>query len=110
MSASRHISAEGNHCLHLEGEMTIYTAAEQLAELRLYLLEPGELTLDLSEVSELDSAGLQLLLLAEREGRLAGRPLTVVNHSSAVRDTLALCNLDALLGALDAARVDSSAC
>lgn len=82
----------------IEGEMTIYTAAAIKPEL-LALLDAGnEAELDLSQVAEIDSAGLQLLLLAKREASRAGKSLRLVSHSPAVVDCLDLCNLTALFG------------
>jgi ABC-type transporter Mla MlaB component len=51
----------------IAGELTILTAAEHLRRLLSVLPDSGGLRIDLSEVTELDTAGLQVLLLAERE-------------------------------------------
>jgi anti-sigma B factor antagonist len=91
------ISAEtkdGVSRLRIAGEMTIYTAADLKAELMTHLAQPGELEIDLSEVSELDSAGLQLLILAKREGRA----MRLTGHSPAVLDVLDICNLAPYFG------------
>ena len=52
--------------LHIEGELTIYTAAETKARLLPLLAQCIDLEIDLSQVNEMDSAGLQLLILAKR--------------------------------------------
>jgi len=84
--------------LEIKGELTIFTAAE----LRLQLLEAlatnTELEVDLAHVSEIDSAGLQLMLAAKREA--AGRKLALhfTGHSPAVCDALELCKLSGQLG------------
>ena len=52
--------------LAVRGELTILHAAEALAHFRD---RPG-LELDLGEVTEMDGAGLQLLLATERDGGL----------------------------------------
>jgi anti-anti-sigma regulatory factor len=50
-------------CIHVEGEMTIFTAAE----LKPALVDSGAVTgIDLSQVTEFDTAGLQLLLAVLR--------------------------------------------
>lgn len=83
--------------LALEGELTIQTAGDRKAAL-LALLERGErVAVDLSGVTEMDTAGLQLLLLLRREARLLGRVVDVVGASAAVVDTLAIVHLDASL-------------
>jgi anti-sigma B factor antagonist len=84
--------------LHIEGEMSIYTAAELKAQLVPHLAQPGELEIDLSQVSELDSAGLQLLILAKREAERVGINLRLAWHSPAVLEVFDLCNLAAFFG------------
>lgn len=70
--------------LRVEGEMTIF-CAEALKP--LVLAEPAPAALDLSEVTEIDTAGVQLLLLAQRRG-------TQWQHASAaVREVLAMLHL-----------------
>jgi len=83
--------------LCIEGEMSVYRASE----IKLMLLEPLEtsarLELDLSAVDDIDTAGLQLLLLARREARKREGGLRIVANSAAVGDMLALLHLDAAL-------------
>ncbi len=78
--------------------MTIYTCGE----LKPRLLEelaahPDATRLDLSQVVELDTAGLQLLLTARRYASDAGRELTLANPSRVVADVLELCRLGELV-------------
>jgi anti-sigma B factor antagonist len=84
--------------LVLEGALTIYRAQELKAQLLAALREDPELRLDLSQVTELDSSGLQLLYLAKREAARANRALRIVAHSDAVREVLDLCNLNSYFG------------
>lgn len=84
--------------LHIDGEMNIYTAAELKAQLLPHLIQSGELTIDLSQVNELDSAGLQLLILAKREAAQAGAILRLAGHSPAVLEVFDLCNLATFFG------------
>jgi anti-sigma B factor antagonist len=87
------VSEVGVSDVALVGDLTIYVAAEQ----RLRLIEALEATehlrLDLSQVTEMDSAGLQLLLLLGREARLTGKRLELLGHSQAVLDVLGLAHL-----------------
>lgn len=79
--------------LQLHGDLTIYAAAEQGALLRNVLAEEvTELRLDLTDVGEIDSAGLQLLLHADERLRAHGGRLAVT-PSAAVAELLAFCNL-----------------
>lgn len=81
-------------CLAVEGEMTIYRAAELKPALLEAVRTHDEPALDLSAVTEFDSAGLQLLLAARREAGLLGKPLRVTAASPAVRDVFALLGID----------------
>lgn len=89
---------DGLSLLHIEGDMTIYTAAELKAELMPHLSQPLEREIDLSNVSEIDSAGLQLLMLAKREAGRHACPLRLTEHSRAVLEVLDLCNLATYFG------------
>lgn len=97
MSTSSPVRYE-SRCVHVDGELTIYTCGE----LKPRLLEelaahPDAIRLDLSHVVEFDTAGLQLLLTARRYASDAGRELSVANPSRVVADVLELCRLGALL-------------
>lgn len=88
--------ADTARSLRLTGELTIYTAADSRQSLLAQLAEhPAEepCTLDLSEVTELDTAGLQILLALRRTA-----PTLTLNASSpAVDRCLRLCGLGSLL-------------
>jgi anti-anti-sigma factor len=76
---------------HLRGEMTIYNAAVLKESLLSAVTAPvGPRCIDLSAVSEFDTAGLQLLLMAERECAARGLGFSVMNPSPAVRQALDL--------------------
>lgn len=85
------------------GEFTIFTASEQKAKL-LDLLRQMEETqqriaeISLAHITEIDTAGLQLLLLAKREAASAQKQLVFVGHSDAVLDLLQLSDLTGQLG------------
>jgi len=85
--------------VRVDGELTIYRAAE-LKPL-LLALPPGDgaIELDLAQVSEIDTAGVQLLLLARREAQALSRPWQIGARSAAVDDALALLGLRHLTGA-----------
>lgn len=78
----------------IQGEMTIYTAMAQKNKLVEYLKPDIELHLDLSAVSEIDSAGLQLLLWLKQEVA----ELNLIQHSRAVVDVFELLNLASHFG------------
>ncbi|MDB6052200.1 MAG: anti-sigma factor antagonist [Pseudomonas sp.] len=86
--------------LRIEGEMTIYTAAELATQLMPFLAPSSELEIDLSQVTEIDSSGVQLLMLAKREAQQSGCPMRLVEHSQAVLETFELCDLSGYFGDL----------
>ena len=81
----------------LDGELTIYTAAELSAELLPRLGATPQMQIDLSQITEMDGAGLQLLIMVTREASRAGTALTLTGHSKAVLETLQLSGLGAAL-------------
>jgi anti-sigma B factor antagonist len=84
--------------LALEGDLTIYDAARLKDELLARLHANSGLTVDLSGITELDTSGVQLLLLLQREASDAHKPLKWAGHSTAVSEVLALLNLGSTLG------------
>ncbi|MDD5177002.1 MAG: STAS domain-containing protein [Sterolibacterium sp.] len=80
------------------GDLNIFNAAEQRGRLLDALDEGSEVEVDLSQVSEIDSAGIQLMIAAKREAAARNHPLRFISHSPAVFDILELCDLAAHLG------------
>lgn len=81
----------------IKGELTIYTAAA-LQQLLLDALNAGsKVEIDLSEVSEMDCAGLQLLIAARREAARQGKPIHIAGSSQVVLDLLELCALSGII-------------
>jgi anti-anti-sigma factor len=94
------IERDGRRCrIAVEGEMVIRRIADLKPQIVGPLAECDQAEIDLRGVEEIDSAGLQLLLLAKREAEARGAELRLVNHSVAVADLLDLCELGAYLGA-----------
>ncbi|RIX41167.1 MAG: anti-sigma factor antagonist [Rhodocyclales bacterium GT-UBC] len=84
--------------LAIHEDLTIYHAMEHKQQL-IGALEGAEvLELDLSQTAEIDTAGLQLLLLAKREAARRNIALSIIAHSPAIRQTLDFCNLAAFFG------------
>lgn len=61
----------GVHVLHPEGDLTIFEAVEFREALLSLLTHEGPLELDVSEVERVDSSGIQLMIAASQDGRLA---------------------------------------
>lgn len=85
------------HALRLDGELTVHTAADRRAQVLSALDAGGAIGLDLSGVTEADTAGVQLLLVLRREADLQGRTLEVTGAATALRELLAVAGLDASL-------------
>lgn len=82
----------------LEGGLTIYNAGLLKAQLLQALAEVPVLSLDLSRVAELDSAGLQVLMLLKREAGAAQKSLHILAHSPAVQEVFDLFGLAGWFG------------
>lgn len=79
------------------GEMTIYCAAAMKQHLLGESLQAdAQLSLDVSRVTEIDTCGIQVLLMLHRATAACGHSLVLLDPSPAVSEALALCGLDAL--------------
>lgn len=85
--------------LRITGELTIYRAAE-IKEFLLQALpqSSGHLDLDLSGVTEMDVAGLQVLMTVKQAAQARRGDLHLVNHSPAVVDVFEILNVAAFFG------------
>lgn len=84
--------------LAITEDLTIYHALEQKQLLLDALANNSELELNLSQVSEMDTAGLQLLVLLKKEAQRAGKQVRIVAHSQAVSAVIDFCNMAAEFG------------
>lgn len=87
-----------SNSLSLSENLTIYHALELKQRLIDALATRDELELNLSGVGEMDTAGLQLLILLKREAQRAGKCVRIVAHSQAVSSLIDFCNLGAAFG------------
>ena len=90
--------SDNGHHLTIADEMTIYTAAEQKGELFSHLGESQELVVDLSGVSEIDSAGLQVLMALKQQAKSDEKGLHLTNHSQAVIEVMELLHIAPFFG------------
>jgi anti-anti-sigma factor len=74
-------------------DMTIYHALEHKQVLLDALSTTRDLELNLSQVGEIDSAGLQLLILLKKEAQRVGKSVRIVAHSQAVSAVIDFCNM-----------------
>jgi anti-anti-sigma factor len=82
-------------------DLTVSSAAEQRTRLQALLAEEpagaAALQLDLSGITDIDSAGVQLLLATKHTLAERGRSLQLRSPSSVVTDALATFGLGAVL-------------
>ena len=84
--------------INVIGEMTIYTALELKGELLTPMAQGDAIEINLAAVSEIDAAGLQLLVLAKTEAQAQNKTLSLTDHSPAVLSMLELCDLEGFFG------------
>jgi anti-anti-sigma factor len=84
--------------IEIRGELSIFTAAVLRQQLLDALDGETDVEVDLSAVSEMDSAGMQLMVAAKREAGTRNKSLRFTGHSPAVFDILELCDLSGHLG------------
>ena len=84
--------------MKVDGALTIYEAARDKQILVEALRHAAEIEIDLQAVDQLDSAGLQLLVMAKREAQRSGKQLRLVAHSAATLDVLDSFNLAGYFG------------
>jgi anti-sigma B factor antagonist len=84
--------------LMVEGEMTVYRAVELKDAMLGALRRSGAVEVDLSRVTEFDSAGVQVLLLGKQLAAARSQELRLTATSPAVDEVLALLNLRGHLG------------
>ena len=90
------VKFEGNTArFALTGELTIYTAAELKTELADVMARADSIEIDLSGITEVDTAGLQWMLIAKRN---PGKEVRFVKHPPSVVRLVDLANLGGVLG------------
>lgn len=82
----------------IDGTLTIYDAATGKQALLEALDGVTELEIDLSAVTEMDTAGVQLLVMLKRAAAKAGKQLRLLAHSQASLEALDRYNLAAYFG------------
>jgi anti-sigma B factor antagonist len=88
-------SAGAGGRVSLSGEMTIYNVAQIKATLAEAMRGYDEIEVDLAGIGDIDTAGLQLMLIAKGNPDCAVR---FVNHSQEVLRLVDLANLGSALG------------
>ncbi len=84
--------------LAIDQDMTIYHAEALKAELMDNVARNQVIELDLSRVAEIDTSGIQLLMLAKRECQKQDKTLRIVAHSPAVHELMDFFNIAGFFG------------
>ena len=84
--------------LSINEDMTIYNALAQKNQLLDALSSCDLLELDLLQVGDMDTAGLQLLVMLKKEALRTHKRVAIVAHSQAVHAVIDFCNMAAELG------------
>jgi anti-sigma B factor antagonist len=90
-------SLQGQRLVIVE-DMTIYHSNELKTRLLTALASYSVLELDLSGVSEMDTAGFQLLLMIKKEAARQNKQARIVAHSPVVREVVDFFNMAAQFG------------
>lgn len=85
-------------CITLTGELTIFTASELWQSLQQTLSNTQGVEIDLLGVSDIDTAGIQLLMMTSKAEQNKDGQVRFLNHSQAVVDGLDLFDLAAHFG------------
>ncbi|MFT4711624.1 MAG: anti-anti-sigma factor [Candidatus Azotimanducaceae bacterium] len=83
----------GSCLLDASPDMSIYSAASNLAEIKSYYAEHSHLELNLSAVEEIDSSGIQLLLALKKSAAKDGKQLVLNGISTPVAEVMDVLNI-----------------
>lgn len=84
--------------LPIEGELTIFVVQEMKEAILPVIANNDEIEIDLSNVTEVDGAGMQMMASIKLEAILQGKTLRYVGHSKPILDMLDLCDLGGFFG------------
>jgi len=91
---------DGSSRLVVDGDITIYDALDIKQHLLAAIMKNDKLELDLSQVSTMDTAGCQLLIMAKRESQRQGKAFHIAAMSESAQEIIDFYNLGAYLGAV----------
>lgn len=84
--------------LSIEGEMTIIRAEELKEAILPVIANHEEIEIDLSHVTEIDGAGLLLMISAKLETWQRKKTLRFVGHSGSITEAVDFCDLSTFFG------------
>lgn len=84
--------------LSIEGEMTIFRAEELKEAILPVIVNHEEIEIDLSHVTEIDGAGLMLMISVKLEAWQHKKVLRFVGHSGPITEAVDICDLSTFFG------------
>ncbi|MFT5115552.1 MAG: anti-sigma B factor antagonist [Parasphingorhabdus sp.] len=83
----------GSCLLDASPDMTIYSAANNLAEIKDYYSQFNHFELNLSAVEEIDSSGIQLLFALKQSATKDGKQVVLNEVSAPVAEVMEVLNI-----------------
>ena len=80
-------------CIRINDELTLSTASLFARTLNEALESNRSVAIDLTGVTDIDCAGLQILLMARKEALLRNRVVRFIGHNPVVMECLHMMNL-----------------
>lgn len=84
--------------MSIEGEMTIFRAEELKEQILPLIAANEEIEIDLSKVTEIDGAGLQLMISVKLEAWQHEKTLRFVGHNALVAAAVDVCGMPNFFG------------
>jgi anti-anti-sigma regulatory factor len=84
--------------LPIEGELTIFRTQALRETIMANIVANDEVEIDLSGITEVDAAGMQLMVASKLEAILRGKTLRYAGHSKTVLEMIDLCDLGSFFG------------
>jgi len=84
--------------VEVPGDMTIYEAGETLELFNNAISNSDSININLSNVSEIDSSGIQLMVSLKKNADSEDKTVNFISHSRAVVDLLDLFDLTSYFG------------
>jgi anti-anti-sigma factor len=79
--------------LDVSADMTIYSAVNNLSEIKEYYSQFNHIEIDLSAVEEIDSSGIQILLSLKQKAQIDRKQVVLSEISAPVAEIMDLLNI-----------------
>lgn len=79
-------------------ELTIYSAAQLKDELLTLLRASPVVNVNLAQVNDIDTSGLQILIMLKNEAQILSHEVNFIEHSASVLSVIELMNMVSFFG------------